>query len=60
MSPKILNVALAMGPGVAPRIFSARSLESLNAGLRLLSPEPMGGDPFTDASERMIFAAHAL
>lgn len=41
MSPEILNVALAMGPGVAPRIFSAGRLESLNSGLRLLSPEPM-------------------
>ncbi|HEY9358559.1 MAG TPA: NAD(P)-dependent oxidoreductase, partial [Arthrobacter sp.] len=41
MSMETLNVALAMGPGVSARIFSARHLESLDAGLRLLSQEPM-------------------
>lgn len=41
MNAKTLNVALAMGPGVASRIFSARHFESLNAGLRLLNREPM-------------------
>ncbi|WP_314213324.1 hydroxyacid dehydrogenase [Pseudarthrobacter equi] len=41
MNPQTLNVALAMGPGVASRIFSARHLESLPPGLRLLDSEPM-------------------
>ncbi|KNH18275.1 2-hydroxyacid dehydrogenase [Arthrobacter sp. ZBG10] len=41
MSRETLNVALAMGPGVASRIFSAGHLESLPAGLRLLNHEPM-------------------
>lgn len=47
MSPEHLNVALAMGPGVVTRIFSTARLESLNSGLRLLSPEPM--EDFTSA-----------
>lgn len=54
MSAEILNVALAMGPGVAPRIFSARRLESLNAGLRLLSPEPM--EDFTSSRSLELLA----
>lgn len=41
MSPEKLNVALAMGPGVAARIFPAQRLASLEPGLRLLSPEPL-------------------
>ncbi|MCZ9880242.1 hydroxyacid dehydrogenase [Arthrobacter sp. B2a2-09] len=41
MRPENPNVALAMGAGVAARIFPQRRLNSLKPGLRLLSPEPM-------------------
>lgn len=54
MSTEVLNVALAMGPGVAPRIFSTRRLASLNGGLRLLSPEPM--EDFTSARSLALLA----
>ncbi|MFC8040911.1 hydroxyacid dehydrogenase [Paenarthrobacter sp. NPDC057355] len=50
-----LNVALAMGPGVAPRIFPPSTLAKLAPDLLLLNQEPM--EEFTSQSSRDILAA---
>ncbi|UXM91555.1 hydroxyacid dehydrogenase [Paenarthrobacter sp. JL.01a] len=49
-----LNVALAMGPGVAPRIFPPSTLATLAPDLLLLNQEPM--EEFTSQSSREILA----
>lgn len=49
-----LNVALAMGPGVAPRIFPPRTLARLSPDLLLLNHEPM--QEFTSLESQEILA----
>lgn len=49
-----LNVALAMGPGVAPRIFPPHMLARMSPELLLLSQEPM--EEFTSQTSRDLLA----